>query len=91
MQLLRLKEVLKEKGVSGKDLSEGVEVTTSSISNIVNGNHFPKPELLRKIADFLNVDIRELFIPTMEQNKTETIYVNRNGSFEAIGELKKEM
>ena len=66
MQLLRLKEVLKEKGVTGKDLSEGVNVTTASISNIVNGNHFPKPELLKAIADYLEVDIRELFIPTKE-------------------------
>ncbi|WP_417237220.1 helix-turn-helix domain-containing protein [Bizionia paragorgiae] len=89
MQLLRLKEVLKEKGVTGKDLSEGVEVTTASISNIVNGNHFPKPELLKKIADFLNVDIRELFIPTKEETVTETIYVNRNGNYEPIGELIK--
>ncbi|WP_417237370.1 helix-turn-helix domain-containing protein [Bizionia paragorgiae] len=73
MQLLRLKEVLKDKGVTGKDLSDAVGVTTASISNIVNGNHFPKPELLKSIADHLDVDIRELFIPTKEDQTAKGV------------------
>ncbi|GAA3638935.1 helix-turn-helix domain-containing protein [Flavivirga jejuensis] len=88
MSILKLKELLKEKGISGKDLSEKVGVTPASISNIVQGNSFPKPELLKQIAKALEVDIRELFIPTIPTN-TETIYVNRNGSFVPIGEIKK--
>jgi transcriptional regulator with XRE-family HTH domain len=66
MNILRLREVLKEKGMSGKDLAEKVEVTPASISNIVQGNSFPKPELLLKIAQTLDLDIRELFHPTKE-------------------------
>jgi transcriptional regulator with XRE-family HTH domain len=83
-----LKDILKEKGMTGKDLAEKVEVTPASISNIVQGNSFPKPELLKQIAEVLDVDIRELFIPTKE-TETETIYVNREGSFVPVGELKK--
>ena len=64
MSILRLKELLKEKGITGKELSEKVEVTPASISNIVQGNSFPKPELLVKIADTLNIDIRDLFNST---------------------------
>lgn len=86
MQLLRLKEVLKEKGVTGKTLSEAVGVTTASISHIVSGTHFPKPELLKDIADYLEVDIRDLFIPTKE---VETIYIKKEGNFIAVGELYK--
>jgi transcriptional regulator with XRE-family HTH domain len=88
MIILKLKDILKEKGMTGKDLAEKVEVTPASISNIVQGNSFPKPELLKQIAEVLDVDIRELFIPTKE-TETETIYVNREGSFVPVGELKK--
>ncbi|WP_209399812.1 helix-turn-helix domain-containing protein [Pseudozobellia sp. WGM2] len=64
MELLRLKEVLADKGISGKDLAEATGVTPVSISNIVNGNSFPKPELLIRIAKVLDIDIRELFKPS---------------------------
>lgn len=66
--MLRLKEVMKEKGITGKELSEMVGITPASVSNIANGNHFPKPELLKQIAEVLDVDIRELFIPTKNEN-----------------------
>ncbi len=74
MNILRLKEVLKEKEITGKDLAEKVGVTPASISNIVQGNSFPKPELLVKIANTLDVDIRDLFYPTKPiENPTEAL------------------
>ena len=88
MSLLRLKEILFEKGITGKDLAAKVEVTPASISNIVQGNSFPKPELLLKIAEVLNVDVRELLISTKEV-QTETIFAFRDGNYIPIGELKK--
>lgn len=87
MNILRLKEVLKEKGMSGKELSGRVGVTPASISNIVQGNSFPKPDLLLKIAEVLDVDIRDLFTSTKEVNR-ETVYIKRGGRFISIGELK---
>lgn len=89
MSILRLKELLSEKGMTGKDLAEKVEVTAASISNIVQGNSFPKPDLLIKIAAVLNVDVRELFIPT-KTTETETIFAFRGGAYIPIGELKKK-
>jgi len=88
MSILRLKELLKEKGIKGKDLADKVEVTPASISNIVQGNSFPKPELLLDIAKVLNVDVRDLFNATKEV-ETENIYAFRDGSYVPIGELKK--
>ena len=88
MEILRLKELLKEKGISGKELSELVKVTPGGISNIVQGNSFPKPKLLLKIAEVLDVDVKDLFNST-NNVETETIYVNRGGSFVPIGALKK--
>jgi transcriptional regulator with XRE-family HTH domain len=89
MSILRIKELLIEKGISGKDLAAKVEVTPASISNIVQGNSFPKPDLLIKIAEVLNVDVRELLISTRE-TETETIFAFREGSYVPIGELKKK-
>ena len=89
MNILRLKEVLAEKGISGKDLAAKVEVTPASISNIVQGNSFPKPELLIKIAEALNVDVRELLIST-RGTAAETIFAFREGSYIPIGELNKQ-
>lgn len=62
--IYRLKEVMKEKGMQGKDLADKVGVSANSISNIATGATQPKPELILKIAEVLNVDLRELFIST---------------------------
>ena len=88
MSILRLKEILSEKGIKGKELALKVNVTQASISNIVNGNSFPKPELLQEIAKVLNVDIRDLFTSTKEE-EFETIYVFRSGSYVPVGKIKK--
>lgn len=88
MSILRLKEILNEKGIKGKELAEKVNVTQASISNIVNGNSFPKPELLQDIAKVLDIDIRDLFTSTKDDDE-ETIYVLRNGSYIPIGCIKK--
>jgi transcriptional regulator with XRE-family HTH domain len=89
MEILRIKEILKEKKISGKKLAGLVQVTEASISNIVNGNSFPKPDLLLKIADVLNVDVKELFNSTKNENKTEKIYIKKDSGFVVVGELKK--
>jgi transcriptional regulator with XRE-family HTH domain len=90
MELLKIKELLKEKGMTSKDLAEKLEVTPATVSNINNGNHFPKPELLKKIAEVLDVDIRELFAPTKPETSTNTepIYIEKDGKYLNIGELK---
>ncbi|SHF89436.1 DNA-binding transcriptional regulator, XRE-family HTH domain [Flavobacterium fluvii] len=88
MNILRLKELMNEKGITGKELADKVEVTPASISNIVQGNSFPKPDLLIKIAGVLDVDVRDLFQST-KPNETETIFVFREGSYTPIGKLNK--
>jgi transcriptional regulator with XRE-family HTH domain len=90
MELLRLKELIKEKDTTGKDLAAKVGVSPVAISNITSGNSFPKPELLRSIADALDVDIRELFVPTKEalQYAKETLYIERKGEYISIGEIE---
>ncbi|MGX2961285.1 helix-turn-helix domain-containing protein [Peribacillus sp. JNUCC 23] len=57
-----LKELLKERSLSMRKLSELTEIDTATISRIINGKRKATPEHLRKFADILNVPITELFV-----------------------------
>lgn len=56
---LRIKEILKEKGMTQKELAQKVGVAEISLSRSINGN--PNLETLQKIADALEVEMSELF------------------------------
>ena len=86
INILRLKEVLKEKGTTSKELSELLGISETSISRIINGTQTPKLETLLKIATALNVDIRELFVSNLVSNK-QTIYIKENDTFKEVGTL----
>ncbi len=84
--MLIIKEVIKDKGYSVTSFAEKIGMTQVSLSRIINGN--PTVETLEKIANALDVDVRDLFNPTKEA-ETETLYVNREGQFVPVGVLKK--
>lgn len=89
MSVFRLREVLKEKGLTGKELAEKVNVTESSISNLVKGDSIPRKDLLLQISEVLDIDVKDLFNST-KSKETETLYVKRNGQFVAVGEISLE-
>ena len=89
--MLRIKELLKEKAIAGKDLADMVGVSPNTISNVVKGNNFPKPELLKAIAEALDVDIRELFYPTKEASERNRLIVEHDGKYYPIGEIDKKL
>jgi transcriptional regulator with XRE-family HTH domain len=60
----RIKEVLVIKGISQKELSEKLGKSTTSITSICNNKAQPHLKDLKKIAQILDVDIRELLVPT---------------------------
>ena len=63
---LRIKEVIKEKGMTITELADKMGINRVNLSNMVNGN--PTVETLNKIAGALEVSVTELF----EQSKTGT-------------------
>lgn len=71
MAILRLKEIMALKGISRDDLANKVEVSPTTISNISSEKNLPTIQLLIKIADVLDVDVRELFIPTKGSSVTQ--------------------
>lgn len=56
---LRVKEILKERKVKMKELAEQINITPESLTRALNGN--PQFSTLKKIADYLDVPIRDLF------------------------------
>jgi transcriptional regulator with XRE-family HTH domain len=71
MNILRLKEILLERGVTGKDLASELGVSQNTISSIVNGNSFPKPSLLLEMARVLEIDLRDLFVSTRSKDLSD--------------------
>jgi putative transcriptional regulator len=60
----RLKVVLAEKDISHKDFAEKMKKAPNTITRICNNEQQPSLETLRKMAIALDVDIRELLVPT---------------------------
>lgn len=60
----RIKEVLKEQGRTQTWLAEKIDKSYVIVTNYCNNNAQPTIEVLRKIAEVLDVDVRDLLIPT---------------------------
>lgn len=71
--ILRLRDLLKQKKITGKSLAEKVGVSDNTISFILTGKTHPRPELLLKIAAALDVDLKDLFISTKPQKNPKEI------------------
>jgi len=88
MSILRLKDLLKEKEITGKELADEVGLSVTGMSNIVKGKSLPRQDILLKIATKLDVDIKDLFHSTKD-NDLETLYIKEGEKFIPIGEVKQ--
>jgi transcriptional regulator with XRE-family HTH domain len=70
----RLKEERQLRGWSQRDLARETQVNTDTISGIETGQHEPRPSTLRKLAEGLGIQVRDLFaepaLPKAEAPKT---------------------
>ncbi|MER3376331.1 MAG: helix-turn-helix transcriptional regulator [Allomuricauda sp.] len=60
----RIKEVLVIKGMSQKELAVKLDRNPNTITSICNNKSQPHLKDLKKIAEILDVDIRELLVST---------------------------
>lgn len=58
---MRIKEVIKEKGLSAKDVAERMGITPQSLSRAINEN--TTVEMLNRIASAIGVSAAEFFEP----------------------------
>lgn len=59
--MLRVKELLKSKGLTAKELASRLGITEAALSSSLSGN--PTLDRLNAIADALGVPVTELFVP----------------------------
>ena len=76
---LRIKEILKEKGVTINELANQLQINRVNLSKMINGN--PTLDTLEKIATELGMEIKDLFCYTndkpytLEKNSLHNIFV----------------
>ena len=75
--MLRIKELLKQKGITQIELAKKIGITPSALLQSITGN--TSVSRLKELADALNVSIGELFESTSK--KELTALVNYKGEF----------
>ena len=74
---MRVKEILKEKGVTGKELAAAIGMTPTGLSIAIGENGNPSLSTLRKIADFLNVPVSKLLDDEEHSKKISCPYCGK--------------
>lgn len=64
IEMNRIKEVLQEQGRSQTWLADKIDKSYVIVTNYCNNNSQPSIPVLREIAEVLDVDVRELLVPT---------------------------
>ena len=64
--MILIKEVLKQQGRTQTWLAEQIGKSYVVVTNYCNNNTQPSIPVLRDIAKVLDVDVRELLVPTKE-------------------------
>lgn len=69
--ILRIKDILKSKGMTINDLADIMGINRVTLSNTINGN--PTLETLQKIANHLEINFTELFYSAKEEFHTVSL------------------
>lgn len=64
----KIREVLKEKGMSQMKLSDRLGKSFNMVNLYVTNKHQPSIPTLYEIAEILDVDVRDLLIPNKKQS-----------------------
>lgn len=85
---MRVKELLKEKGITSKQLAEKLGMTETGLSIAIGDKGNPPLKRLQEIADVLEVSVVELF---EAKNEGFTALIDHNGQlhrFDSLEDLK---
>ena len=77
---LRLKEIIKEKGVKQKELAESLGLTPTGFNLIVNNKTTPSIETLERIASLLEVQFSALIGEDIKRESQFVALINDNGT-----------
>lgn len=60
---MRVKEILRQKGMTSKELAEALGMTETGLSIAISDKGNPPLSRIKQLAEVLEVDISELFAP----------------------------
>ena len=88
---LRVKEILKERGMKMKELAEMMKIAPETLTRALQNN--PQYKTLKTIADTLGLSVRDLFKDTNEEKNKEMrgciFYNNEMFAFSNRNELEE--
>lgn len=84
---MRIKEAIKEKGLTVAEVATRMGVKGPALSQVINGN--PTVEMLNKIAAVLEVDIRELFGDPSKDVYGTVQYKGHSYKIDSVESLKR--
>lgn len=89
--LLKVGYYMKLNGISRDEMATRLKLTPATVTNITAGKTYPSVDLLLKIAEMFNVDIRDLFNPTKVnyQNQLEEATLLIKKGHEILEQLQK--
>lgn len=64
----RIKEVLEERGIKQTWLAQQIDKSFAMVNAYVQNRRQPSIEVLREIASVLDIDVRDLLMPTKPDN-----------------------
>ena len=73
---LRIKEICKAKHMTLAEVAAKIGINPITLTQSLNGN--PTLNRLQEVADILEVDISELFVPVVKDTVYGCLYVNGN-------------
>lgn len=77
---LRIKELRRDKGLTGEQLADMVGVSKGYISEIENGKKTPGAGLMMRFADALKCEVYELYEGTLAEQKDAALLTPRGGA-----------
>lgn len=86
---MRVKEVLKQRGMTAKELAVKLGMTETGLSIAINEKGNPPLKRLQEIAAALEVDITELFSPKGDGFMAVVDYGGKLHRFDSVEALKK--
>lgn len=83
--MIRVKEILKERGETQIELAEKLGMSPVGLSKLINGN--PTLETMQKLADALEVEVRDLFA-IKEGTSAPSGFIEYNGVIRKITSME---
>lgn len=86
---LRVKELLKERGMMMKDFAERIGISRETLTRALQGN--PQYSTLKTIADGLGLSVRDLFKPREEEQTLQGVITYKGEAYviRSVGDIEE--